>query len=151
LALRALGCRVVWLEAVDLDDSDRSAAGRRRRRGGEVKDCVATLKARLAPYGFADAVALCAINGAALPGDLAQGCLDLAAAAEADLLLNLWHSLPAHVVRRFRRSTCAGSECHRFRSRSASAAAARSRQPLARSPGSAAPFIAHSATASAKP
>jgi len=104
LALRALGCRVVWLEAVDLDDSDRSAAGRRRRRGGEVKDCVATLKARLAPYGFADAVALCAINGAALPGDLAQGCLDLDAAAEADLLLNLWHSLPAHVVRRFRRS-----------------------------------------------
>src|SRR2546422_7583336 len=30
--------------------------------------------------------------------------MDLAAAAEADLLLNLWHSAPARVVRRFRRS-----------------------------------------------
>jgi hypothetical protein len=35
---------------------------------------------------------------------VATRSLDLEAAAEADLLLNLWHSLPAQVVQRFRRS-----------------------------------------------
>jgi len=103
LALRALGCRVIWLEGVDLDDGDRSDARRRRERGGDVRECIATLKKRLEPYGFADALALYGMNGEALPDDL-EGCLDLDAAAETDLLLNFWHSLPEHVVRRFRRS-----------------------------------------------
>src|SRR6059036_773138 len=44
------------------------------------------------------------MNGAAVPEDVAQGSLDLDAAAGADLLLNLWHSAPAPVVQRFRRS-----------------------------------------------
>src|SRR5206468_3045842 len=39
-----------------------------------------------------------------VPEDVAQGSLDLDAAAGADLLLNLWHSAPAPVVQRFRRS-----------------------------------------------
>ena len=104
LALKALGCRVIWLEGIDVDDRDTSPAGRRRRRGGAAPDCVATLKARLAPYGLADALALYAINGDAIPEEVAQGCRDLDAAAGADLLLNLWHSAPARVVRRFRRS-----------------------------------------------
>jgi hypothetical protein len=104
LGLRALGCRVIWLEGIDLGDGDSSPGARRRRRGGDPRECVATLKARLAPYDFADALALCSLNGEGLPGDLANGCLDLDAATEADLLLNLWHSLPAAVVRRFRRS-----------------------------------------------
>src|SRR5881409_1955113 len=104
LALRALGCRVIWLEGVDLDASDATAAGRRRRRGGDVRSCVASLKTRLQHYGLADGLALHAMNGAALPADLSDGCLDLEAAAGADLLLNLWHSQPAPVVRRFRRS-----------------------------------------------
>src|SRR5437016_13323214 len=104
LALRALGCRVIWLEGIDVDDSDMSPAGRRRRRGGRAVDCVATLKTRLEPYGLADTLALYAMNGAAVPEDVAQGSLDLDAAAGADLLLNLWHSAPAPVVQRFRRS-----------------------------------------------
>src|SRR6266576_2684341 len=29
LALKALGCRVIWLEGIDVDDSDTSPAGRR--------------------------------------------------------------------------------------------------------------------------
>jgi len=41
------------------------------------------------------------LNDKPLPRDLVEGCLDLDAAVEADLLLNLWHSLPASVVRRF--------------------------------------------------
>lgn len=104
LGLRALGCRVIWLEGIDIDDSDGSAAARRRRRGGDVRECVATLKARLERYGFADALALYAMNGEPLPADLAKGSVDLDEAANADLLLNLWHSQPARVVQRFRRS-----------------------------------------------
>jgi len=104
LALKALGCRVIWLEGIDVDDSDTSPAGRRRRRGGRAVDCVATLKTRLEPYGLADTLALYAMNGAAVREDVAQGSLDLDAAAGADLLLNLWHSAPAPVVQRFRRS-----------------------------------------------
>ena len=106
LALRACGCRVIWLEGIDLDDSDDSEAGRTRRRGGPPRDCVATLRARLAAFGLADQLALYAINdpAATVPPELAQGSMSLDAAAEADLLLNLWHSTPAAVVRRFRRS-----------------------------------------------
>ncbi len=75
LALKALGCRVIWLEGIDVDDSDTSPAGRRRRRGGRAVDCVATLKTRLEPYGLADTLALYAMNGAAVPEDVAQGSL----------------------------------------------------------------------------
>jgi hypothetical protein len=104
LALREVGARVIWLEGVDVDDGDDSTARRRRWRGRDVGECVATLKARLEPYGLADAVALYSMNGEPIPGDLARGCLDLEAATDAELLLNLWHSVPAPVVRRFRRA-----------------------------------------------
>ena len=106
LALRACGCRVIWLEGIDLDESDDSPAALTRRRGGPPRDCVATLRARLAAFGLADQLALYAINepAATIPPELAQGSMSLDAAAEADLLLNLWHSTPAAVVRRFRRS-----------------------------------------------
>lgn len=104
LALRELGCRVIWLEGVDFDDTDTSVARRRRWRGRDVRECVAILKARLELYGFVDAVALYAMNGETVPADLAQGCLDLEAAAGVDLLLNTWHSVPAPVVQRFRRT-----------------------------------------------
>ncbi len=104
VALREVGCRVIWLEGVDVDDKDTSVARRRRWRGRDVRECVASLKARLETYGFAEAVALYSMNGETIPDELAQGCLDLDEAASADLLLNLWHSLPAPVVQRFRRS-----------------------------------------------
>ncbi|HEY6359685.1 MAG TPA: hypothetical protein VIX63_01205 [Vicinamibacterales bacterium] len=104
LALRALGCRVIWLEGIDLDDSDSSAAARRRRRGGDVAECVATLKSRLDRYGLGDSLALYSMNGQPVPDTLAAGARDLDEAAGADLLVNLWHSQPARVVQRFRRS-----------------------------------------------
>jgi len=104
LALRALGCRVIWLEGLDVDERDASPAGRRRRRGGPPRECVAALKARLASFGLADTLALYAIGGGTVPDEVAQGSLDLNAAAEADLLLNLWHSAPADIVGRFRRT-----------------------------------------------
>src|SRR5204863_187547 len=58
--------------------------------------------ARLAAYGLPDALSLFSMSGGTVPADVAQGCLDLDAAAAAGVLLNTWHSLPAHVVRRFR-------------------------------------------------
>ena len=108
LALRALGCRVIWLEGIDLDDGDDSPAARNRRRSGGVspRECVAKLRSGLDAFGLSGALALYAMNdpAATIPPEVAQGTLNLDAAAEADLLLNLWHSTPAAVVRRFRRS-----------------------------------------------
>jgi hypothetical protein len=104
LALHAAGCRVIWLEGIDVDDADGSTARRRRWRGRDVRECVASLKARLEPYGLGDAVALYSMNGETIPDELADGCLRLDEAATADLLLNLWHSTPASVVQRFGRS-----------------------------------------------
>jgi len=102
LALRDLGYRVIWLEGVDLDEGDNSTARRRRWRGSDPRECVEILKTRLAAYGLPDALSLFSMSGGTVPADVAQGCLDLDAAAAAGVLLNTWHSLPAHVVRRFR-------------------------------------------------
>jgi thiamine kinase-like enzyme len=93
LALRALGCRVIWLEGVARD----TAVDETNRR-------IATLKARLDRWGLAEGLALCSLDDAPLSPEVAGPFLPLETAAEADLLLNLWHSLPSTVVRRFRRS-----------------------------------------------
>src|SRR3989475_7387679 len=93
LGLQALGCRVIWLEGIDPRDPEH-----------DRREKVATLKGRLKPYGLAESVALFSLNDEPLPRDVAELALDLDAAAEADLLLNLWHSLPASVVSRFGRS-----------------------------------------------
>jgi hypothetical protein len=91
LGLRALGCDVVWLEGVsrDIPPADLGAN-------------IAILKAQLEPFGLADRVALGWGDGAANAEE--HGCLDLAAAAEADLLLNFRYRMPPEVVARFRRT-----------------------------------------------
>lgn len=91
LGLRALGCRVIWLEGIDPGDPEY-----------DRREKVAMLKGRLEPFGLAESVALFSLGNEPLPPDIGEQALDLDAAAEADLLLNLWHSLPAPVVRRFR-------------------------------------------------
>ena len=103
LALRSLGFRVIWLEGID-STQEGSPARRRRWRNRDVRQCVEILRTRLAAFGLTDALALFPMDGGSLPADLTTGCLDLDAAAGADLLLNLWHSQPAWVVRRFRRT-----------------------------------------------
>jgi hypothetical protein len=62
------------------------------------------LRAHLAAFGLSDQLALYTMNepAATVQAEVAQGSMNLDAAAEADLLLNLWHSTPAAVVRRFR-------------------------------------------------
>jgi hypothetical protein len=92
LALRASGWRVIWLEGIDPGDPER-----------DPREMVTTLKSRLERYGLAESVALFSLTDKPLPPDVAGRTLD-DAASEADLLLNLWHSLPAFVVSRFRAS-----------------------------------------------
>ena len=91
LGLRGVGCQVIWLE-----DTDPRLPAR------EVQRLVAALKARLARYDLADAVALCSATPEPLPPDAVAGCLDLAAAAEADLLLDLHYAAQTEIVGRFR-------------------------------------------------
>src|SRR5215210_3874626 len=115
LGLRALGCEVIWLETVAKKESISSLKSRLRlERGGrvepasdlvhEVQSNVATLKRRLERYGLADNLALHSRDGEALSERVTNGCLDLEAAAEADLLINLRYNLPGEAVKRFRRS-----------------------------------------------
>ncbi len=93
LGLRAAGCDIVWLEAIPSGLHPEKA-----------RSLTEALKERLRPYGLADTLALYAAADQDVPPAVAAGCLDLAAAAEAALLLNFRYSLPREVVGRFRRS-----------------------------------------------
>ena len=113
LGLRALGCEVIWLETVSQEENVASLKSRLERYGlaegpndlvYELQTNVATLKSRLERYGLTDCLALHPCDGEVLPEEVTEGCLDLEAAAEADLLLNQRYDLPTEVVERFRRS-----------------------------------------------
>ncbi len=93
LGLHALGCKVIWLEGIDP-----------RTPAHEVQAQVVELKNRLERYGLSEWVALCSSTGEPLPQGAAAGCVDLEAASDADLLLNLRYDVPPSVVGRFRRS-----------------------------------------------
>lgn len=93
LGLRALGCQVIWLEAVFPWTSAH-----------ELQAYVDALKSHLERYGLAESVALCSSESEPLPRDAQAGCLNLEAATEADLLLNMRYGMPPDVVARFRRS-----------------------------------------------
>jgi hypothetical protein len=93
LGLRDLGCQVVWLELAD-------AASPHER----VREHLHTLKCRLAPYGLADAVALCSRAGTALSPGITADCVPYDAAEQADLLVDIAYG-PAALVAKFRRTT----------------------------------------------
>jgi len=93
LSLLALGWRVIWLEGLNPRDAK-----------DDTRELVTALKERLKPFGLADTVALYSLTDEPLAPDVVADTMDLDAASEADLLLNTWHSLPAPVVKRFRRS-----------------------------------------------
>ena len=93
LGLRALGCRVVWLEVTNPSVPDHAQ-----------RDSAMALKNRLERYGLDDGLALCSQAGGPGPGELNLECLDLDAAADADLLLNMAYDIPPDIVGRFRRS-----------------------------------------------
>lgn len=78
LGLRAVGCEVVWLEPVE-PGWDAEA----------VRTRLAGLRQRLEPYSLAGSIALAPKESEpAMPAG-AEGCIDPAAARDADLLLNL--------------------------------------------------------------
>jgi hypothetical protein len=115
LGLRALGCEVIWLETLSNEESVRALNRRHRLELDSRAECpsdlvhevqanVATLKRRLEPYGLAERLALYARSDEDLSEGVTKGCLDLEAAAEADLLLNLRYNFPGEAVGRFRRS-----------------------------------------------
>lgn len=94
LGFRALGCELIWLESPSPSDPPQ-----------EVQEAVAILKGRLQRYGLSPGgLALCSSDTTPLLKDAQEGCLDLDAASEANLLVNQMYDLPLEVVSRFRRS-----------------------------------------------
>jgi len=93
LGLRAAGHRVIWAEEYDPGYTVEL-----------LTPCVAWLRGRLAPFGFADEIA--AIPQTAAQPELAHavGCMDTADAARADLFLNFAYMVEQGVVDRFRRT-----------------------------------------------
>jgi hypothetical protein len=89
LGLRALGCRVIWLEAVESGTPTP-----------EINRLAASLKSRLERYGLADCLALCAASGEQHHLGTSRALTDF----DADLLLSLRYDLRPEVVSRFRRS-----------------------------------------------
>jgi hypothetical protein len=93
LGLRALGCHVIWLEPIDP-----------RIPPSEAQLLAGSLRSRLHPYGLADSIALCSRTGEPLLRGTTEGYVDVEAASEADLLLNLAYATCAQEMWRFRRT-----------------------------------------------
>lgn len=93
LGLRALGCKVIWLEYVSIDTKIQ-----------DFSNSIDGLKIFLKRYGLSDCVAICDKNGERLPQGIGVDCLDFEEAVEADLLLNFHYYMPSTIVRRFQRS-----------------------------------------------
>jgi hypothetical protein len=91
LGLRALGCRVLWLERITAD-----------LRVDEIRNLILNLASYLEAYGLENCLALSWETQASVPNDIFHGCLTLAEARDADLLLNLAYDFPP--VELFRRS-----------------------------------------------
>jgi hypothetical protein len=93
LGLRALGCRLIWLEAVDAETPR-----------DQVVAAVTALRNHLEPYGLRECLALSTRTGQPVPVSAGDQFMNLEAASDADLLLNMGYGLDASVVGRFRRS-----------------------------------------------
>jgi hypothetical protein len=83
LGLRALGCKVIWLEGV----APSAPAN-------HIRDNITALKSRLERYGLVDCLALHSWSDGTLPQEITDSCLDLGAVTEADLLLELRYNTP---------------------------------------------------------
>ena len=89
LGVKALGCRVIWLEDV-----------RPTMPAATARSNADALRRYLQPFGLADNLAL-AYHGDSVWSDQ---YLDLEDACQADLLLNFHYRLRSEIVERFRRS-----------------------------------------------
>jgi hypothetical protein len=93
LALRGLGCDVIWLEIVD-----------RRIVAEQVGESVAALTSRLDRFDLAGSLAVCSSTGETYERGAWDEWLGVDAALEADVLVNTRHDATPEIVRRFRRS-----------------------------------------------
>jgi hypothetical protein len=93
LGLRALGCRVVWLEPYEADTSS-----------GDVDARVQSLRQRLQPYGLSDSIAMCPRGNGPLPEQPPTGCVALETAREADLFVNVSYNEHRALLPLFRRT-----------------------------------------------
>ncbi|MEK6320352.1 MAG: glycosyltransferase [Acidobacteriota bacterium] len=93
LGLRALGYNVTWLEGINPRTPTHKTLAN-----------IVALKNHLKRYGLAQHLALCFKSGEPLPKEIAGDCLDLDAASEADLLLNLRYGARSDLVGRFKRT-----------------------------------------------
>lgn len=93
LGLRAIGCNVIWLESVAANSPL-----------AEVQVNVSALKLRLERYDLANCLALYSSDETTPLDAAAMQCMDVDAAARADLLLEFRYDTPSHIVKRFRRS-----------------------------------------------
>jgi len=92
LGLRALGCNVIWLEAVSIP-------------AFKVAEHLAALQARLEPFGLAENIALYSRDSGECLSENYGASVSLSQALAADLLLNVaYDDIPAALVERFRRS-----------------------------------------------
>src|SRR5256886_10808574 len=64
LGLRALGCRVIWLEGIDA-----------RAPAEDSRENVAAMKVRLQPYGLAESLAPFSLDAGPLPPEVAHDAL----------------------------------------------------------------------------
>jgi len=93
LGLRALGCRVIWLEGIEPN-----------LPRWRVKRILRSLNTRLEPYGLANCVALAPLDGQPFAFRPLSECVEFEAALDADLLLNMFYRFPSQVVSRFSRT-----------------------------------------------
>jgi hypothetical protein len=94
LGLRSLGCEVVWLERVQSKNTS----------GEELRQFLAALRSALQPFCLADRIALCAHPEDPILQVASPEWIDINAAGEADLLLDMDYLTWPEVTRRFRRS-----------------------------------------------
>src|SRR5688572_23788112 len=97
LSLRAIGCRVIWLEDVGGLLANRPV--------DEALRDLETLSPGLERWGLVSALAVTDFRGHAVEPAVAAAGITLEAAAEqSDLLLNFTYEAPGEVVGRFRRA-----------------------------------------------
>jgi hypothetical protein len=93
LGFKRLGFKVIWADAVD---ANRPIERMERELGG--------LRERLAPYGFADSIALVPKAGQTLPPELARKALNADDAASAELLFSFQYAFGGPFIERFKHS-----------------------------------------------
>ena len=93
LGLRSLGCKVLWMEAVNCRNSEE-----------KIESVIADFRRRLEPYGFVNDVLFYGADRQTLPSAIAAQELPIEILRETDLMLNLAYGTPDAIVAMARKS-----------------------------------------------